>query len=203
MSGTMPAGITTLAADQAPFESVFTVAPLFVVGSREKDGSYNLAPKHMAGPLGWDGRFGFICTPEQTTHDNIAHSGVFTVSYPLPTQLVLASLAASPRVGKRGAKPVLRAIPTFPASEVDGELVEDAYLFLECELERMVEGLGVNTLVIGRVVVAHAREDAVRSFDRDDQDVIYRLPLLAYLHPGRFATVSDSTAFPFPEGMRR
>ena len=28
-------------------------------------------------------------------------------------------------------------------------------------------------------------------------------PLLAYLHPGRFASVSAAFSFPFPEGMKK
>ena len=31
----------------------FHVAPLIVVGTRETHGGYDLAPKHMAAPMGW------------------------------------------------------------------------------------------------------------------------------------------------------
>lgn len=203
MRDEMPAGVTTLGEHQVALDSVFTVASLFIVGTREADGSYNLAPKHMAGPLGWAERFGFICTPQQTTYDNVCREGAFTVSYPAPTQIVLTSLAASPRIGQEGSKRVLESIPTFPAACIDAPLVRDAYLFLECELERVVEGLGDNTLVVGRIVAAHARDDALRSSDADDQDLIYHRPLLAYVSPGRYATIDATNAFPFPEGMRR
>ncbi|NIP58001.1 MAG: flavin reductase, partial [Gemmatimonadetes bacterium] len=43
------------------WERVFTVAPLVVVGTREGE-AYDLAPKHMAMPMGWTGHFGFVCT---------------------------------------------------------------------------------------------------------------------------------------------
>ena len=38
---------------------VHTVAPLVLVGTREPDGSFDLAPKHLAMPLGLQDWFGF------------------------------------------------------------------------------------------------------------------------------------------------
>ena len=58
---------------------------------------------------------------------------------------MLASLAASPREGD-GSKPCLDALPTFPASEVDGVFIEEGYLFLECVLDRIVDDFGENSL---------------------------------------------------------
>ena len=37
----------------------------------------------------------------------------------------------------------------------------------------------------------------------DDADLIRAAPVLAYLHPGRLALISDTQAFPFPAGMRK
>lgn len=197
MDDSLPEGIVTLGEDRPVWDSVFIVAPLVLVGTREEDGSYDLAPKHMAMPLGWEAYFGFVCTPEHRTYWNARREGVFTVSYPRPRQVVLASLAASPRVGEDQRKPALEAIPTFPARQVDGVHVQDGYLFLECELDRVIDDLGPNSLLIGRVVLAHAREDALRLRDRDDQELVAGLPLLAYLSPGRWARIEDSNSFPF------
>jgi len=33
--------------------------------------------------------------------------------------------------------------------------------------------------------------------------VVHDVPLLAYLHPGRFATIENSLSFPFPAGMKK
>jgi flavin reductase (DIM6/NTAB) family NADH-FMN oxidoreductase RutF len=173
----------------------FTVAPLVVVGTREGDG-HDLAPKHMAMPLGWDNYFCFVCSPRHATQKNAQRTGEFTVSFPRPAQVVEASLAAGPRE-EDDSKPSLEAIPTFPASTVDGVLVSDAYLWLECELERIVDGFGANTLIVGKVVAAAADESALRDPDRDDADLIGGQPLLAYLSPGRFARVSESYSFPY------
>jgi flavin reductase (DIM6/NTAB) family NADH-FMN oxidoreductase RutF len=127
---------------------------------------------------------------------------VFTVSYPRPTQLVLTSLAAAPRCGD-DTKPSLLALPTFPASQVDGVFVTDAYIFLECTLDRIIDGFGVNSLITGRIAAAHVHEDALRTSDREDQELIHTAPLLAYLYPGRIANIGDSYSFPFPLDFAR
>lgn len=187
---------------QAIWERFFWVAPLVLVGTIEANGRHDLAPKHMAFPLGWDNYFAFVCTPRHGTYANVRRSGVFTVSYPRPSQLVSTSLAASPRCGE-DEKPALAVLPVIPARQVEGVLLEGASAFLECELERIVDGFGVNSLVAGRVVAARVAEDALRCDDGDDQALVHASPLLAYLNPGRFAAIDDSLSFPFPAGMKK
>jgi flavin reductase (DIM6/NTAB) family NADH-FMN oxidoreductase RutF len=194
--------LVTLPQDAPVWGQTFTVNPLVLIGTKERDGDYDLAPKHMAIPMGWENYFGFICTPRHRTYHNARREGVFTVSYPRPTQVVLASLAAAPRESD-GSKLALDALPTFPASEVDGLFIEDAYLFLECALERIADDFGENSLVVGRILAAHVREDYLRASERDDQDLIHDSPLLAYLSPGRYACVGESYSFPFPAGFMR
>lgn len=194
--------LVTLREDSPIWERVFTVNPLVLVGTRERGGGYDLAPKHMAFPMGWENYFAFVCTPRHATYHNARREGAFTVSYPRPTQVVLASLAASRREDD-GTKPSLYALPTFPASEVDGIFIEDAYLFLECVLDRIVDDFGENSLIAGRVVAAHVNEDYLRISERDDNDLIHESPLLAYLSPGRYARVEESNSFPFPADFSR
>ena len=191
-----------LEVNETLWERVFTVAPLVIIGSRELDGSYDLAPKHMAMQLGRSGFFGFVCTPRHSTLRNVEREGVFTVSYPRPTQVVLASLAATPRC-EEGQKTSLEALPTFPSTRIDGRFVKDAHLYLECELERIVGGLGSESLVIGQILVAHVPERDLRRLDRDDSEVIHSSPLLAYLSPGRYAQIRTSYSFPFPKEFKR
>src|SRR5919202_1049626 len=87
------------------WDRVFTVSPLVVVGTKEEGGEYDLAPKHMAMPMGWENYFGFVCTPRHRTYHNARREGVFTVSYPRPAQVILASLAAAPRESGSLKKP--------------------------------------------------------------------------------------------------
>ena len=115
---------------------------------------------------------------------------------------MLTSLAASPRYGDE-EKPALSVLPVIPASTVKGVLVEGCSMYLECELERIVDGFDVNSLIVGRIVAARVAADAERMDDREDQALIHESPLLAYLHPGRFASISQTNSFPFPAGMKK
>jgi len=194
--------LISLDVDTPIWDNFFTVAPLVIVGSREDDGGYDLAPKHMVTPLGWDNYFGFVCTPRHSTYHNVQREGAFTVTFPKADQLVATSLAAAPRCG-HDDKPALGAVSTFPATEVDGELVEHGYLFLECRLDRVIDAFGPNSLITGRIVAARADTRALRGPDRDDQDVIAASPLLVYLAPGRWAQVEQTNSFPFHAGFKR
>jgi len=184
------------------WERFFTVAPLVLVGTREPDGRFDLAPKHMVLPLGWQNFFGFVCTPRHATYGNAQRERAFTVSYPHPGQFLAASLAASGRCAD-GTKPATAALPTVPARRVAGVLVDGAAVQFECELERIVDGFGVNSLVIGRIVAAYADPAVLRDADRAAEDVLAAAPLLAYVHPGRFAAIAETHSFPFPEDMRK
>jgi flavin reductase (DIM6/NTAB) family NADH-FMN oxidoreductase RutF len=178
------------------------VAPLTIVGTREPDGTYDLAPKHLAIPLSWSDHYGFVCTSSHATYANVQREGCFTVSFPRPDQIVLTSLAAAPRC-EDDHKYSLEAIPTVPATKVDGVLVDHAYLHFECELDRVIDGFGVNSLIVGRIVAASAAEDSLRDTDRDAQEMIAHSPMLAYLHPGRFTEIHQTHAFPYHVGFKR
>jgi flavin reductase (DIM6/NTAB) family NADH-FMN oxidoreductase RutF len=187
--------------DSPVWDRFFTVAPLVIVGTREGGGGYDLAPKHMAMPLGWHNYYCFVCSPRHATQHNVEATGEFTVSVPRPDQILQVSMAAGPRI-EDGSQPTLAALETFPASTVDGVLVGGAYLWLECALERMLEGFGDNTLIIGRVLAASADERILRASEPNGESPIPHPPLLAYLSPGRFASVEQSSPFPFHVGFQ-
>jgi flavin reductase (DIM6/NTAB) family NADH-FMN oxidoreductase RutF len=188
--------------DKPIWERFFWVSPLCVVGTLEENGAPDLAPKHMATPMGWQNYFGFVCTPRHSTYRNAKREGVFTVSMPRPDQVVLASLCAAPRCEDH-AKPVLEHLQTRPATRVKGVHLAQSYLFLECEVDRIVDGFGENSLVVGRIVEAAVAQDSLRTRERDGQDLIHDAPLLAYLGPWRFAAIKRTHAFPLPEGFER
>lgn len=184
------------------WDQFFTVAPLVLIGTKEDNGSVDMAPKHMVTPMGWQNYFGFVCTPRHNTCSNIDRTGAFTVSYPKPSQVLITSLAASPRVA-RGGKPIVDYLKTFPAKQIDGEFIEDAYLFFECKHYKTIGGFGENCLITGEIIAAYADDDFLRHAEADDQEIIHDSPLFAYLAPGRFATIDRSNAFPFPESMKK
>lgn len=194
--------MTPLDLEHPVWEQVYMVAPLTLVGTREPNGTYDLAPKHLAIPMSWEEHYGFVCTPSHSTYVNAQREGAFTVSFPRPDQIVLTSLAAAPRC-EDDHKHALAAIPTVPAQKVDGVLVEDAYLHFECELDRIIDGFGANSLIVGRIVAASAAEDSLRDADLDAQEMIAHSPMLAYLHPGRFAEIQETHAFPYHVGFKR
>jgi flavin reductase (DIM6/NTAB) family NADH-FMN oxidoreductase RutF len=194
--------IVELDAGKPIWDRCFMVAPLVLVGSRDEDGALDLAPKHMAFPMGWQNYFGFVCSPRHQTCANIKRTGEFTVSYTKPSQVLYSSLAASPRY-EGGEKTVLQSFPTFPAKKIDGAFIEDAYLFLECRHHKTIGGFGENCLITGEVVAAYAHPDYLRSSELDDQELIHDAPLMAYLPPSRFATITKSNSFPFPADMKR
>ena len=196
-----PGGMVELSVGPDMWERILVVAPLVLVGTKEGDG-WDFAPKHMAMPLGWDAFFCFACTPRHATYRNLLLHPQFTVSFPRPDQIVTTSLAAGGRF-RADLKPTLAALPTVPARVVEGRLLDGCSLALECELDRIVDGFGPNSLVVGRVVAASAARDAIRGAEVDDADLVHRLGLLAFLAPGRFAVVRESLSFPFPFDYRR
>jgi flavin reductase (DIM6/NTAB) family NADH-FMN oxidoreductase RutF len=188
--------------DRPIWDRFFTVAPLVIVGSKEPDGTYDLAPKHMAMPLGWQNYYAFVCSPRHATYRNIQRERQFTVSFPRPTEIVTSSLAASPRCDD-DRKPALALLSTRPATVVDGVLVNDCYVDLECTLHSVLDGFGANSLIVGEVVAAWASEEYLRRADQDGGEQLFHAPLLAYVSPGRYATLRDTAQFPLPKGFSR
>ncbi|MDX1684982.1 MAG: flavin reductase [Saprospiraceae bacterium] len=180
----------------------FTVAPLVVIGTREGD-AYDMAPKHMVSPLGHDNYFGFVCTPRHSTYHNVAKEGAFTVSFPKPGQVTLASLAASPRCWEESEhKPVLEELPTLPAPNVDARFLDESYLFLECRHMKTIDGFGDYSLICGEITGAYIDKSYKRVSEVDEQEFIADSPLLAYLAYGRFAEIRESFAFPLPKDFK-
>ncbi len=198
----MPGNVVPIDTTVPVWDQFFTVAPLVLIGTRDPDGSLDLAPKHMVTPMGWQNYFGFVCTPRHNTCSNIQRTREFTVSYPKPSQVLVTSLAASPR-DLDNNKPVIDCFRTFDAREVDGQFIEEGYLYFECRHFKTVHGFGENCLITGEIVAAWGDDDFLRHSQADDQETIHESPLFAYLAPGRFATIDHSNAFPFPESMKR
>lgn len=200
-SAEAPHALVELPVGAGLWERVFTVAPLVLVGTKEGNG-WDFAPKHLAMPLGWEGFYCFACTPQHATYRNVKEHREFTISFPGADQIMESSLAAAGR-SEGDEKPALAAVPTTAAKVVDGRVVEGCELYLECELERIVDGFGPASLIVGRVVAAYAARDALRGAEVDDADLVYGLGLLTYLSPGRFAAVRESLSFPYPVDFRR
>lgn len=190
--------------DEELWNHFYTVHSLIIIGSKEKDGSYNFAPKHMAMPLGFGPYFGFMGTPRKSTYQNIAREKVFTVSYPQPNQVVLTSLAASRRE-EDNTKPIIENIPAVDARKIEGKFLKDAYLQLECELHEITGQFGEWEIIVGKIVAAHVHKKALKKAGDASKggQKIFDHPLLAYLHPDRFGIIKQSNAFPLPKHFKR
>ena len=164
-----PHQLVSLDIHQPIWDRFFSVAQLVVIGTREADGGYDFAPKHRAVPLGSDNYFGFVCTPRHCTYQNAVRERAFTVSFLHPNRVLAVSLAAAPR-DRNHQKPALGALSTRPATAITGRLLADATLGLECELLKVVDGFGDNSLIAGKIVAAQIDERALRTTDEDDQD---------------------------------
>ena len=193
---------TSLDVSDPLWEHFYTVAPLVVIGSKEKD-SYNLAPKHMAMPLGHDNFYCFVCTPEHSTYHNISEYGEFTVSYPKPDELIYTSLSASPRCDEdSNHKNIINELKTIKSKSIDALFLKGSYLMLECKLIKIVDGFGRHSLIIGEVIGAFIDRSYHKVSDIDEQDLFSKAPLLSYLAYGRFAVIKDSFSFPFPKHFK-
>ncbi len=143
------------------WERVFSVAPLVLVGTKEGDGC-DFAPKHMAMPLGWEGFYCFVCTPR--ARDLPEREGASAVHGQLPAARADRGVEPRRRRSVRGRRRSRRWPPCrrSRARVVDGCVVEGCPFYLECELERIVDGFGPNSLIVGRVVAASAAREALR-----------------------------------------
>ena len=177
------------------WDQFFMVHPLVIIGSVDDSGEQNFAPKHMAMPMGWDNYFGFVCSPGHSTYQNIQREKNFNVSFPVPDQVLLTSLTATSRE-EDDTKPSLKALPLM---ELEGlKYLEGGYLYLKCDLFKVIEGFGKNSLITGLITQAFVRKNVKRGEERDDNEMISKSPLMAYIHPTRFASIKDTNSFPFP-----
>ena len=185
------------------WDQIFTVAPMVVIGTKEKEG-YDLAPKHMAMPLGFGNYFGFVCTPRHNTFTNVSATGEFTVSFPLPDQIITTSLSASPRKdGISKSDGIVKALPILNAPSMDAPVIADAYFYLECVLYKIIEGFDDYSIITGTIRAAYAQKNYMKASEMDEQEQILKNPLLVYIAPGRFAKITETFDFPFPKNFKR
>ena len=195
--------LVELRVDQPIWDHMFTVAPLVVIGTKEDD-QYDLAPKHMATPLGFGNYFGFVCTPRHATYTNVQREGEFVVSFPKPDQVILSALSAMPRCEEISkTDQIIRALPTRSAPGKDALYIDESYMVLECDLHRIIDGFGENAIITGTISKAYVDQDYLRQSDDSDQDRLYKNPLLAYIALGRYAIIKETFDFPFPKDYKR
>ncbi|MCQ0112662.1 NADH-FMN oxidoreductase RutF, flavin reductase (DIM6/NTAB) family [Zhouia amylolytica] len=185
------------------WDKTFIAAPLVVIGTKENDG-YDMAPKHMITPLGFQNYFGFVCTPKHATYRNVKVSKTFTVSFLLPESVTIASLSAFPRDQITSkSENIINALPTLKSDHIDALILKDSYLRLECKLFKIIDGFGENSIISGIITHASVNENYLIESEKDQQSQLKDHGLLVYIAPGRFAKVTETFNFPFPKGFKR
>jgi flavin reductase (DIM6/NTAB) family NADH-FMN oxidoreductase RutF len=185
------------------WEQFYTIAPLVVIGTKEGNG-FDLAPKHMVTPIGFSNFFAFVCTPRHRTYHNIKKEGKFSVSYVKPDQILLSSIAAMPRCSVEDyPRDVVQHIPTVSSEDGENIFVADSYLFLECELHKVIDGFDDYSIITGTVEKAFVHKSYKIHSDQGQQGQIYENPLLVYVAQGRFAEVHETMAYPYPKDFER
>lgn len=194
---------TALELSSPVWDRIFMVAPLVVVGTREKN-EYDIAPKHMAFPVGFENYFGFVCTPNHGTYQNIRKTREFTVSFPLPEDIVPVSLSATSREGMISKYDTLiSSLPVVRAEKMDLPVLRDAYLTFECSAFKIIDGFGENSIITGEIKAASVRKEYLMASDADAQKQLNEHNLLAFIAPNRFARISETQSFPFPKDFRK
>lgn len=194
---------TALELSSPVWDRIFMVAPLVVVGTREKN-EYDIAPKHMAFPVGFENYFGFVCTPNHGTYQNIRKTREFTVSFPLPEDIVPVSLSATSREGMISKYDTLiSSLPVVRAEKMDLPVLRDAYLTFECSAFKIIDGFGENSIITGEIKAASVRKEYLMASDADVQKQLNEHNLLAFIAPNRFARISETQSFPFPKDFRK
>ena len=148
-----PDRLVSLPVETPVLGQFFLVAPLVLVGTRED--AYDLAPKHGDAARVARTTCCFACTPRHATYRNAVEHREFTVGY-VPPEQIAADRARGrwPAAGRLEAR--ASRVADVPEGLVDGVLVGGCRLYLECALDRIVDGFGENSLVVGAVVAAHA-----------------------------------------------
>lgn len=185
------------------WEHFHTVAPLVVIGTKEGDG-FNLAPKHMATPIGFSDYFGFVCTPRHSTYRNIRKEKKFTVSFVKPDQILLSSIAAIPRCAVDDfPSDITPGIPTVSTEEGENVFMADSYVLLNCDMYKIIDGFDDYSIITGKINTAMVHKDYKIISDKGQQRQIYENPLLAYIAQGRFASIKETMSYPYPKDFQR
>jgi len=185
------------------WEHFYTVAPLVVVGSKEKNG-FDLAPKHMVTPIGFSDYIGFVCTPRHTTYHNILKTKRFTLSFVKPDQILLSSIAAIPRCSVDSfPMDITDNIPTISTQEGENIFIADSYVLMDCDLHKIIDGFDDYSIITGKIKSAMVHKDYKVVSDEGQQELIYENPLLAYVAQGRFASIKKTMKYPYPKDFQR
>jgi len=175
-----------------PFKAIVSPRPIGWIGSRAKDGSYNLAPYSFFNAISDTPKLVmFSSSGRKDSVRNIEETGEFTANFAsrdLAEQMNMTSIAA-PREESEfdiaGLTPVVGSLVAAP-------FVEEAYAALECRVTQIFQpktltgDLADSHMVIGQVVGIHIRAEAIKDgrFDMAKVRPIGRMGYMDYCDAG-------------------
>jgi flavin reductase (DIM6/NTAB) family NADH-FMN oxidoreductase RutF len=123
--------------------------------------------------------------------------GEFVVNIPGP-ELIEHVSRASADVPPGTDEIAGSGLTASPSKQVAVPSILECRVHLECRKHQVIDGLGGDSLIIGKIVAACGDRDFVST----DEQVLARKPLLAYVHPDHYAVVSEIRRFVFPRNYK-
>ncbi|TPW29823.1 flavin reductase family protein [Martelella alba] len=150
-----------------PFKAIVSPRPIAWVGTRDVEGRANLGPYSFFNAVADQPKLVmFSSSGMKHSHDNIAATGVFTLS------LVGRELAEAMNMTSAPLEAGMSEFDFAGLTAVDGQLVDapfvgEAYAALECRLTEIItpktldDAPTPNRIIFGQVVGIHIREDGL------------------------------------------
>lgn len=173
----------------------FEPSAVALVSTVSPEGVFNVAPKTQVMPIGRHNYWGFACCPAHHTYHNVLEQGEFVINLPGP-ELVSRVAAAAARTPEGLDEITAAGLTPWPSRLVAPPAVKECRVHLECRKHLVVEGLGGDVLIIGRVVAAAADRAGADPADLAES------PVLAYVYPDHYAVIREVTRFSFPKDYK-
>lgn len=171
-------------------------APVFLVGSYDKDGKANIMNAAAAGTCCLSPPCIYVSLREATyTYHNILENNAFTVSIPSQEQVVEADYFGIAS-GKNADKFDVTKLTPVKSELVNAPYVDEFSVVMECKLRETVN-LGSHTMFIGQVIDLKANEEVISKITvkndlellkvdiEKSQPIIYDLSLRGYYELGQ------------------
>jgi flavin reductase (DIM6/NTAB) family NADH-FMN oxidoreductase RutF len=94
-------------------------------------------------------------------------------------------------------------LTSFPSVVVKPPRIKECYLHLECRLVE-IKDLEDVSIILGKIVARSADEEASfkRGKSKENIRLLLKRPLLAYVYPDHYASISVANEFIFPKNYK-
>jgi flavin reductase (DIM6/NTAB) family NADH-FMN oxidoreductase RutF len=168
-----------------------------LVTTMSTSGIFNVAPKTQAMPVGRGNYWAFACCSSHHTYQNVLQQGEFVVNIPGPELIEHISRASADTPA--GADEIdACGLTAIPSRQVAVPSILECRVHLECKRYQVIDGLGGDSLIIGKIVAACGDQDFVST----DVRILAEKPVLAYVHPDHYTLVKEVRKFQFPRNYK-